>query len=534
MSLSIDNGPRALTRRRALVLLALIPAVGLAWRCYAIASRSLWFDEAFTYFVSRVPLSETMHRIRLDRHPPLHFLLMKAWMQVFGNSPLALRFPSLLCGALAIAGVYLFTVESQRDKIGGDGVRSPATPRAREIGLWAAALVALSVFQIRASWEVRMYALGAALAAFSSWALIRALHARPGRHGYWLLYVALALLFAYTHYFALFTIAAQGLFAIGYLVLEVREQKSPPTFLRRFIRHPQFLPGVLAATVLCLGWLPWLPTFLAQQQQGDAGSWVQPASLRMAGGYAFHMLVAPEAYPTPEDIPVAVCSLFVCAAIPLALVWKATRTESFVILAIALPIGASLAASVFFDVHIFFSRYFLFAHLFLLVAAAFILAKIRRTWARMLAGAVLTLLMFGADFHYLYRLSLNDNPSYRGVVEYIQSHREPDEPVVVCDQIYFLPLLYHSDGAHGWYLFGHSSSLYDDARTAMGPRYVMRAERLDNITDRRVWVINAAPDSAVEVPASWVARPMTVFVDTYGTKQELQIVEYEVPAHPKR
>ena len=39
----------------------------------------------------------------------------------------------------------------------------------KAFGLFSAALVALSAMQIRYSWEMRMYALAAALAVFSSW-----------------------------------------------------------------------------------------------------------------------------------------------------------------------------------------------------------------------------------------------------------------------------------------------------------------------------------------------------------------------------
>ena len=59
-----------------------------------------------------------------------------------------------------------------------------------------------------------MYSLGAALVAFSSWALFRAIRS-PRQKAPWGLYGALTLLLLYTHYYALFSVAAQALFLVG-------------------------------------------------------------------------------------------------------------------------------------------------------------------------------------------------------------------------------------------------------------------------------------------------------------------------------
>ena len=68
---------------------------------------------------------------------------------------------------------------------------------------------AVSMYQIRAAWEIRMYAMGTALVAVSTWLLLRALFAPVQRWGAWAAYAAAALAFAYTHYFAL--LFARGL-----------------------------------------------------------------------------------------------------------------------------------------------------------------------------------------------------------------------------------------------------------------------------------------------------------------------------------
>src|SRR5262249_55989163 len=79
------------------------------------------------------------------------------------------------------------------------------------------ALVAVSVAQVHAARQVRMYSLGTALLAWDSWLLLGALRARPYGRTSWVLFGLLALMFCYTHALGLFVLAGQGLFASCYL-----------------------------------------------------------------------------------------------------------------------------------------------------------------------------------------------------------------------------------------------------------------------------------------------------------------------------
>ena len=76
-----------------------------------------------------------------------------------------------------ILGMYLFMAEAFKHE--SEVENSPTqVSQSTAIGLLSAALVAVSVFQIRWAWEVRMYSLGTGVTVFSSWAMFRALHAR--------------------------------------------------------------------------------------------------------------------------------------------------------------------------------------------------------------------------------------------------------------------------------------------------------------------------------------------------------------------
>ncbi|MGO8750282.1 MAG: glycosyltransferase family 39 protein [Thermoguttaceae bacterium] len=206
-----QRGQGALSASRALLALAIIVAGGVGLRMYGLYGRSMWFDEGFSWRTIQFPFLEMIERTGRDNHPPLYYILLRLWTAAFGESLVALRSMNLAVSALAMAGIYLCAVEAF--------ARSGDRARARWIGLVAAALFAVSTYQIRAAWEVRMYAMGTALVALSTWLLLRALFAPVQRWGAWAAYAAAALAFAYTHYYALYSLVGQAAFAVGFLLV---------------------------------------------------------------------------------------------------------------------------------------------------------------------------------------------------------------------------------------------------------------------------------------------------------------------------
>ena len=171
-------------------------------RTYGLYGRSMWFDESMSWRTIQFPFAEMLVRTARNSHVPLFFVLLRLWTAAFGEGIVALRTFSLAFSALAMLGVYLFTVDAMAMVRSASDGPPGADSRARWIGLAATALFAVSLFQVRMAWEIRMYSLGTALAMFSAWLLVRALTARPPRRMLWMLYMLVGLLFAYTHYCA--------------------------------------------------------------------------------------------------------------------------------------------------------------------------------------------------------------------------------------------------------------------------------------------------------------------------------------------
>src|SRR5688572_15792167 len=105
-----------MTRRSALWMLALIIGVGVGLRTYHLTARSIWFDESFSWRLVQFPWSEVISRTAADAHPPLYYLVLKTWANVFGNSLFALRSLSVALAGISLALVYGLTSSAARSR----------------------------------------------------------------------------------------------------------------------------------------------------------------------------------------------------------------------------------------------------------------------------------------------------------------------------------------------------------------------------------------------------------------------------------
>lgn len=508
--------------RGLVVVLALVVLAGLLIRGHHLAARSLWFDEAFTWRLITFPLPELLERAARDNSPPLYFLLLHAWTAIAGTSALALRLPSMLCGGLTIVGMYLFATEALAGQ--ARTTQGRAAVRSWEAGLLVAALVAASPFQVRWAWEVRPYTLGTALAAFSSWALCRALRT-PERLGPWVLYGVLALLFAYTHYFALFTLAAQALFLAGYVLVRAGWRSR--------------LGGnvALAGALVAVGWLPWLPTFLRQRAQVQADFWIPPLTWFDVPKLAYEMFIHPQdARLTTATVLgtgiLGTLGLLVLVWWVRAGGWRAwTPGEAYIAVAAVVPFA--LAALVSWQgTSVFHLRYFLFAHLFLLAAFGGLLR-----WApsRTVAGgcAAMALASFLALTVDMWRkLDIGNRPGARAAAAWIAGRRQPGEPVLIRSPRLYLPLLYHAADRTEHYVYGdwHAVRHYDGA-SVLGPEEFVGPREMEAFRAPRLWAVTSRGGSwhqpDIPVPACWRPTAWQQFPEVYRFQGTVTVVEYE-------
>ncbi|MGH6824222.1 glycosyltransferase family 39 protein [Methyloceanibacter sp.] len=217
-------------RRGACAGLLIVLAAAL--RLYGLDRWSLWLDETIQYRESATPLSE-FYLVLAAQDMPVSFLLGHAfvWSGLDGNE-WQLRLPSAIFGVATVALVFLLA----RELLGRRA--------AFFAGLAACVMPVLVIY----SQEYRAYSLLVFLTTLSGWSLAAAL--RTNRPGWWALFVGAAILSLYTHFVAMFFVVGLGLFAIGCLLLKLKDGEPS---------GPLIWSNALAFAIIGIAFIPALP-----------------------------------------------------------------------------------------------------------------------------------------------------------------------------------------------------------------------------------------------------------------------------------
>jgi 4-amino-4-deoxy-L-arabinose transferase-like glycosyltransferase len=226
--------------------------VGEALRLYHLGTQSLWVDEGYTaYLVRLTPVGYVQNVLHTVRNilPPLYFALLHYWTVLVGRSEVTLRLPSAVFGVLAIPLLYLVVVR----------LFDVTT------AMLSAAVLTMSLFQLRYSQEARMYELLALLSLASLYLLVRLLsQARTWQVG------ALAVvdaLVVYTHHYGALLLIAEA----GYVVMRALVRDLDGPVVRRWLVSR----AVFAALVL-----PWALIFVNQLHKVGEYPWLPPVTWR--------------------------------------------------------------------------------------------------------------------------------------------------------------------------------------------------------------------------------------------------------------
>jgi mannosyltransferase len=178
-------------------------AVGLAMiaatlRFATLRVQSFGDDELYTVWLTRMGLGDMLRTIpESESTPPLYYLLVWGWAQVFGTGEIGLRSLSALLGTATVVVAW-------------QAARVLVSLRA---ALFVAALVAVHPLFVWFSQEARSYALLLPLTGLTLWLFARALRRTSAKAlTWWGLVSALAV---GTHYFALFLIIPEAVWLIA-------------------------------------------------------------------------------------------------------------------------------------------------------------------------------------------------------------------------------------------------------------------------------------------------------------------------------
>ncbi|MCW2979451.1 MAG: hypothetical protein JWO14_1178, partial [Solirubrobacterales bacterium] len=186
VEVATERRPASASRdRRIQTALILAGMVAVAIGVRLLAGRSLWLDEATSWYETQLPFHRMIEVLRdTDVHPPGYFTVLWATVRGFGDSEFALRLPSLVAATALVPMLY----------VAGKAMYDRAT------GFVAAAFAVVAPLVVWYSQEARMYAQLMLLATVAVWALYRALES--DRFRYWIVYALAGAGLAWTQYFA--------------------------------------------------------------------------------------------------------------------------------------------------------------------------------------------------------------------------------------------------------------------------------------------------------------------------------------------
>ncbi len=310
-----------------------ILAVAALFRFALLGHNSIWFDEAYVAKVALSPWQAIPAVLRTaEFHPPLYYLLMKAWITVTGLQEATLRFPSACFGVLTVLLTYAL-------------MRRIST---HAVSLLSAGLVAVSPFAVMAGQNARMYTMLGALAVGSTVLLADSVERRGAIR--WAAYILVSAAMLYTHYLGFCVLLAHG------------------AWVARFER-PRFREWLVAAAVAGVLYLPWLPSLWVQVTRSETIAWGEATSpldlSQLMGLFAFggSLLGMPSFFFRNTSLgPLEQVTLL----LPFLLVaWRGVRScaagpRGLALLALPLVVSVGMAFSVSLAKPVFLARWFSF------------------------------------------------------------------------------------------------------------------------------------------------------------------------------
>ena len=193
----MSNGYMRRLASQPIAILVLCCAIAATVRLYHLGFKSYWLDEAFSIELARAPWWLFSKAVRSsEANMVLYYSLLRPWVRIGGVDESWVRLLSCVFGIATVPALYAV------------GVRLFD----RVTALLACGILALDAGLVWASQEGRSYALVVMLTTTSG-GLLRAADQRRGPRavGLWALYVIVAALAVYAHFYAVLVLAAQGL-----------------------------------------------------------------------------------------------------------------------------------------------------------------------------------------------------------------------------------------------------------------------------------------------------------------------------------
>ncbi|HMR39927.1 MAG TPA: glycosyltransferase family 39 protein [Ignavibacteria bacterium] len=388
------------------IIFFLIILVSVLLRIYGIEDKNLWFDEVYSWKLSRYNLTDIVSLTSGDIHPPLFYILLKFWTGIFSDSIVSMRMLSAFFGVLSILFLYKLSKIFLKNNI--------------QI-FFVVLIYMVSPLNIFYSQEVRMLNLNLFLCLGSVYYFFKFSENQNFKTGS--IYVFFSVLAIYTHYFALLIIFSQLVIAISNYFFNGKDRKS-------LFRSLKYLFTIF------IFYIPWISVFIGQVTKGQP--WRTEQSIRQVGKNLLDYFkdIFFSSYFTFESNALMIFASIFSIFILLFLVYSFIRIlneRSFfsskinmVLLIFLIPLAIALIIS--FRQSIVLSRYLsiILPYLFI-VLVYFIFKQFKPKAAYSLCIFLILVSCYGTYINYNNKFKNND---YRKIISYLEKNYSAGDVII--------------------------------------------------------------------------------------------------------
>jgi uncharacterized protein (DUF2141 family) len=434
-----------------------------------ISHESIWWDEAFSAFMAEHTSSEIMHFIPTDNHPPLYYLLLHLAVSVFGNSAWALRLPSVL-GAIGLVA------------LGAGPVRRIL---GNKTALLFSGLTLLTPVILIYAHEARMYSL--TNFSVTACALFGFLAVRDNKSNDWVLFGLFSLSSAYLHYYGLIAAFFANLFLFVWILLKNRSR------LKSYFTM---------ASIVCLGYIPWIRVLLQQIQNVSKGFWVSSVSLEGI----FNALIQPFAYkeifpPVTSGMVILLLLSLTVVVIGLVLVYREKEYDkkSFAFFLLATYAFTFITPIIIsqFSRPIFYERYIIVLDGLFLLLLSLGFSLLPHKWLQ-ISSLVIYALLNTFTIKDIYTQYFNY--PMKEVAAYLRDEIKPGDLIITSEQYSMGPALYYFPQATHYYSNNSIEMQWEQVLEPLAPRLHKDSEREELLaTHKSFWYINCNTGSTKNI-----------------------------------
>jgi mannosyltransferase len=398
------------------ILLAII-VIALLMRLVKL-DQSLWLDEAIgANLVNQSGISYIWNVFStVDNHPPLYYVMLNLWSDIFGYSEIALRSMSVIFGVGTVYLTYKIAYFL-------------AGKKNRYVAGIAALLIATSQFHIYYSQEARMYIVAGFFATLAIYSFLLTL--KKDSFVNWLIYSVALTCMMFSDYMPVFLLPVFWIYALI-------AQKSD-----RWYTH-----FVSSYTFLGLSGLIWLPMLIQQVRNGIGFTQILPAWEQLAGGADLrHAALLWVKFTLGRiDIPnytvYIITVVLVSAPFIIALYYALKRRELKLLwLWLVFPVVSAYVISYFFPAFNYFRFVYIIPALYILVA--FGTVYIKNKTVKLLIVSMIIVANLASYLHYLTD-EHQQRENWKAAVSFVESNVKDNDIVLFTNPEPFAPYQYYT------------------------------------------------------------------------------------------